>query len=238
MTAVDLRAASKSLWTGKTDADHRHHDERWFARYAHELLALLPHGGTLFDVGCGSCQVTTHLANAYDRVVAFDFSESMIQAARERVREQGIDRIALMIGEATAFPEPAGTADVILANGVIQYLDAPALRRHLSECHRSLAPGGVICWGLVPNARLRWLWYAGALSNPRPPLAARLRRRWFRFRSWLLRDRGTPLWDGIGHWFVQEDLRATCEAAGFDVEFVNAWYYEYRFHVILKRRPA
>lgn len=234
----DLRSATFNYWIGKTSAEHRHVDEQWYGRYAHELLALMPHGGTLFDVGCGTCQMTTYMAGDYEHIVAFDFSESMLAVARERIAAQGLTNITVLTGEAARFPADAGQADVILANGVIQYLDGPALDQHLAECARSLRPGGVVCWGMVPNAYLRWPWFTGALSNPRPPWPQRLRRRWQRCRSWL-HARGAHLWDGMGYWFVQEDLRRRCEAAGFEVEFVNSWYYEYRFTALLRRRvPA
>lgn len=231
----DLRTASFKYWIGRVNAEHRHADEEWFARYAHELLALMPPGGTLFDVGCGSCQMTTYLAGAYDRIVAFDFSESMLEAARKRIAGQGLTNMTVLTGEAAHFPEGAGLADVILANGVVQYLDESAMKQHLAECARSLAPGGIVCWGMVPNAHLRWKWYSGVLSNPRPPLTERIHRRLRRSRDWL-RHRGGHLWDGMGHWFVQEELRRRCEAAGFDVEFRNSWYYEYRFTALLRLR--
>lgn len=235
----DIQAASRAFWSGKVNAEHRHADEHWFERYAQELLALMPSGGTLFDVGCGSCQVTTYLASAYDRIVAFDFSASMISAARQRVNDRKLPHITVASGEATRFPDGSGQANVILTNGVIQYLDDAALEMHLAECSRVLSPGGTVCWSLVPNAHLRWLWYSGTLTNPRPPFVQRLRRRLrMTVRCWIGRRRKSPLWDGIGHWFTQEALRAKCEAAGFTVEFRNCWFYEYRFHVLLRRTVA
>lgn len=236
--AQDPQPTIQAYWSGKVEPEHRHHGEEWFERYARELLSAMPRGGTLFDVGCGACQITTYLAGAYDRVVAFDFSPSMIEAGRERAVRLHGNKITVMNGEATRFPEGAGLADVILANGVIQYLDDAALDRHLAECSRVLAPGGTVCWGQVPNAHLRWLWYSGALSNPRPPLVERLRRCAYRCRSWIQHDRGAPLWDGIGYWYTQEALRAKCAAAGFTIEFRNCWYYEYRFHALLRRAGA
>jgi cyclopropane-fatty-acyl-phospholipid synthase len=231
----DMRSVTFDYWIGKVNAEHRHADEPWFERYAQELAALMPHGGTLFDVGCGSCQITTYLAPAYDRIVAFDFSESMLAAARTRIAERGITNMTVLTGEAVRFPESEATANAILANGVVQYLDEAAMRRHLAECARVLAPGGVVCWGMVPNRYLRWKWYSGQLANPRPPLTERVKRRWYRSKDFM-RARGAHLWDGIGYWFTQEEMRRVCESAGFDVEFRNSWYYEYRFTALLRRR--
>jgi ubiquinone/menaquinone biosynthesis C-methylase UbiE len=233
----ELHVASQAFWKDKIDAIYCHSDERLFQLYAQELLAMLPQGGILLDVGCGSCQITTYLADAFDGIVAIDFSDSMLAAGRDRIGKQKRFKISLMKGEATKLPVEATSADVILANGVIQYLDAAALQSHLSECARVLKPGGIICWGLVPNARLRRLWYAGALTNPRPSLVQMIMRsvRWH--YRWLGAIRNHDwLWDGIGAWFNQEELRALCDRAEFSVEFRNCWFSGYRLHALLRRR--
>lgn len=238
MSTGDLPARSRQLWSTKVDAAHRHRDEVSLARYAGELQALLPAGGVLFDVGCGSCQVTTYLAPVYDRVLAFDFSESMLAAGRARVAHLGLTNVDVTAGEATRFPPAADHADAILVYGVIQYLDETALEAHLSECLRVLAPGGTILWGLVPNAHLRWLWYTGALSNPRPAFGERLRRHWRAARRAATAWRhANPLGDEIGRWFTQAELRRLAEAHGLEIEFRYSWFYEYRYHALL-RRPA
>jgi ubiquinone/menaquinone biosynthesis C-methylase UbiE len=233
---VVLRELTSSFYDGRTDAGHRYSSEAWFARYAEELLALIPHGGTLLDVGCGSCQITTYLAAAFDSVVGIDPSDSMLAAARERSRLQGADNISVLNGDAVCFPPEVERADVILTNGVIQYLDNASLRRHLSECARILNDGGTICWALVPDANLRRLWYVGAFENPRK-LLRRIIRDFARteLRWWKARRRGDILWDGIGLWFTRDELRATAEEMGFVVEFRNSWFYEYRFTALLTR---
>jgi hypothetical protein len=45
-----------------------------------------------------------------------------------------------------------------------------------------------------------------------------------------------PLWDGMGSWFSIADYEAAAGKAGLDVEFRHCWYYDYRFHALL--RPA
>ena len=61
---------------------------------------MLPCRGTLLDVGCGSCQVTTYLAPEFEQVYALDFSESMLAAARQRVESSGVTNIKLLPGTA------------------------------------------------------------------------------------------------------------------------------------------
>jgi 2-polyprenyl-3-methyl-5-hydroxy-6-metoxy-1,4-benzoquinol methylase len=84
-----LASLSHKYWRGKTDGMHRHSEEEWFQKYAAELLAMLPLRGTLLDVGCGSCQVTTYLAQVFEHVYAFDFSEQCSQPAKSELRASG-----------------------------------------------------------------------------------------------------------------------------------------------------
>lgn len=236
VVASDIHRVSKTYWAGRVDAVHRHSEEHWLRLYAEELLALVPHGGTLLDVGCGSCQLTTYMAQAFERVVAFDFSDSMLEAGRERVAANGVSNVTVTNGDATRFPREAARADVILAHGVIQYFDDAALEKHLAECARVLAPGGVVCWGLVPNRRLRLMWYLRLLNGPRPTARELLRRGYHTWRRWRkARAAGDHLWDGIGNWFDAETLASRARAAGFDMTWRHSWFYEYRFHALLRR---
>ena len=99
-----IQSFSKQHWAGKTDGGHRHPTEESFREYASELLKILPRRGTLLDIGCGSCQVTTYLAPAFDRVYAVDSSESMLAAAHQRVQSLGQPNITVLSGSAQRFP--------------------------------------------------------------------------------------------------------------------------------------
>ena len=225
---------SKLYWKSKVDAVHRHSDEEWFSRYAEEILAIMPRGGTLLDVGCGSCQVTTYLSKFYERIIGFDSSEAMLRAGRERVNQLDLQNIELSSGDAVAFPWQATLANVILAFGVIQYLDCVGLERHLLECKRHLKPGGAICWGLVPDRALQLLWDANALKGDNrslPGLLVAIVQAWCRRNSPRTR---TALWDGIGTWYSREVLINLCRKHDASVEFRRAWYYEYRYHALVR----
>ena len=239
MPGSTLPSFSQKYWSEKTDGMHRHSKEEWFQKYSSELLAMLPSGGTLLDVGCGSCQVTTYLAREYEQVFGVDYSETMLMAGRRRTESLGIRNIHLLPGTAQKLPQTVSSADVILSYGVVQYLTLPDFIQHLLECRRVLTPGGMVCAALIPNVALRGFYYKAKLVPSQGRVAGQLRS-WIaltrrRLKGFLEKD---LLWDGIGNWFHQEDIQKAANEAGFEVEFRSSWFYEYRFHALLRLKPV
>jgi ubiquinone/menaquinone biosynthesis C-methylase UbiE len=214
---------------------HRHSGEEWFEKYASELLAIFPCRGTLLDVGCGSCQVTSYLAPYFQKVYALDFSETMLTAARHRVESLGLTNLQLCSGTAQEFPTAIEQVDVILSYGVVQYLTLEEFARHLFQCRRVLADAGTVCVALIPNLAFRSFYYYNRLVPHRTRIRAWTQLMQRRARAYFAKD---LLWDGVGNWFYQDDIRAGANQTGFDVEFRNSWFYEYRFHGILRLRSS
>jgi ubiquinone/menaquinone biosynthesis C-methylase UbiE len=234
-----IQSFSKQYWAGKTDGAHRHPTEESFQKYALELLEILPRRGTLLDIGCGSCQVTTYLAPEFERVYAVDFSETMLTAARQRVQSLGLTNVTVLSGSAQRFPVDVTSADVILTSAVIQYMSHGDLRLHLKECRRILRRGGVVLAALVPDAARKTTYYYGYFLGDRFH-RLRLLRSWvhltyLRANAHLHKD---LLWDGIGNWFYQADFGTDAIQAGFQAEFRDAQTSEYRFHALLRPSPA
>jgi cyclopropane-fatty-acyl-phospholipid synthase len=225
-----LQAFSHKHWIGKTDGGHRYSTEEWFQKYASELLAMLPSRGTLLDVGCGACQLTTYLARHFEWVYAIDSSASMLAAARERIAKFGFNNMHVLHASAQNFPLEIQRVDNILSHGVIQYFSQKDFSDHLRECKRILRPSGLICVANVPDLATKSLYYREILG----------------LRSWVALARrrlaalvrSDPFWDGIGNWFSREDINSAANRLGFEVEFRNSQFYEYRFHALLTPKPT
>jgi SAM-dependent methyltransferase len=73
---------------------------------ARAISRLLPNGGTVVDLGCGSGRLLAHLAHGRPdaRIVGLDLSEPMIEAGRRRLEQEGLaERVELQLGDITNF---------------------------------------------------------------------------------------------------------------------------------------
>ena len=224
----------KTYWGNKTHGLHRVRSEDWLKKYAEEMLAIIPRRGTLFDVGCGSCEVTSYLAPHFEKVYGIDFSDSMLQAARQRIGSLGIVNIELLKGTMTNFPVVGRTPDVILSYAVVQYLGAAEFRGHLAACRSFLDKDGVVCVGLVPDPERKDAYFRRVF-----PDRSNMRRRIDLIRRRITRYlQNDPVWDGIGNWYSHADIEEFAADAGFEAKLHNSRYADYRFHAVLQPRSA
>lgn len=73
---------------------------------ARAVHSLVPEGGTVVDLGCGSGQFLRYLARRRPdlRLVGLDLSEKMVSVGKAMLREQGLsDRVELRVGDMTVF---------------------------------------------------------------------------------------------------------------------------------------
>jgi demethylmenaquinone methyltransferase/2-methoxy-6-polyprenyl-1,4-benzoquinol methylase len=116
-----------------------HH--RWRERAA-ERTGLGP-GDSALDVCCGTGDLTLELAGRVapeGRVVGCDFSEPMLDLAREKASARGANGVRFEWADALALPYDDGRFDAITVGfGVRNLAD---LDRGLREMGRVLAPGG------------------------------------------------------------------------------------------------
>jgi 2-polyprenyl-3-methyl-5-hydroxy-6-metoxy-1,4-benzoquinol methylase len=117
----------------------------WIA--AHEQL----HGMKALDIGCGIGQHAIRLARRGCSVVAADFSEDRVAAAKKNIELQGFGSRIIVCKEdleaGLSFAE--GTFDIVLCWGVLMHI--PQVVRAIRELVRVTRPGGRI---LVYEANL------------------------------------------------------------------------------------
>jgi ArsR family transcriptional regulator len=114
------------------------------------LLGLLDPGLTVADLGCGTGPVSEALAPVVGRVIAVDESESMLTAARQRLRR--FDNVELRQGELESVPIDDGKIEAATLILVLHHLPEPA--EVLGEVRRVLEPGGkVLVVDMLPHER-------------------------------------------------------------------------------------
>lgn len=116
-----------------------HH--RWRQRAA-DRAELRP-GDSALDVCCGTGDLALELAGRVSpggHVVGCDFSEPMLDLAREKARGRGADAVRFEWADALSLPYDAGRFDAVTVGfGVRNLAD---LDRGLRELTRVLRPGG------------------------------------------------------------------------------------------------
>ena len=143
------------------------------------FLALLPSAWTVADIGTGTGYLLPGLARHFDRVIAVEPVERMLQVARNRVDYHGLANVGLCHGDLGQLPISDAGVDLVTAALVLHHI--PAVREALTELHRILHAGGCVLiveqmahnsaafrdrmqdhwWGFDPDEFCGWLTEAG-----------------------------------------------------------------------------
>jgi demethylmenaquinone methyltransferase / 2-methoxy-6-polyprenyl-1,4-benzoquinol methylase len=134
----DRVAARYDLLNSLMSAGLHHH---WRERAA-DRAALGP-GDSALDVCCGTGDLSLELARRVSpegHVVGCDFSEPMLDLAREKTAQRGVPGVRFEWADALALPYDAGRFDAVTVGfGVRNFADRD---RGLREMTRVLRPGG------------------------------------------------------------------------------------------------
>jgi SAM-dependent methyltransferase len=107
------------------------------------LVAPVPRGGTVVDIGCGAGMdllLAAFHVGATGRAIGIDMTPAMRERARRGAEACGLPHVELRAGEATALPVEDQSADVVMSNGVLNLV--PEKTRVIEEIRRVLKPGG------------------------------------------------------------------------------------------------
>src|SRR3712207_6790981 len=106
-------------------------------------LGKLRPGERVVDVGCGAgidSLIAAKKVGPDGRVIGVDMTSSMLEKARHAAEETGLGNVEFRQGYAEALPVEDGWADVVISNGVLNFM--PDKTAALEEMSRVLKPGG------------------------------------------------------------------------------------------------
>jgi ArsR family transcriptional regulator len=112
------------------------------ADYEKELLACIPRVSVVLEVGVGTGNLLAGLRGRAAKVIGVDHSSRMLELARQRVAEAGLDGVELRLGEMRHLPVADGAAQWIVLNMVLHH--APHPQQVFYELARVLPAGGGI----------------------------------------------------------------------------------------------
>lgn len=93
------------------------------------------------DIGCGAGTLSMLLANKGHHVHAIDVNEPLVELAKERAKEEGLD-IDYQIGTATKLPWDSESIDICIVPELLEHVKE--WRECLDEFSRILKPGGIL----------------------------------------------------------------------------------------------
>lgn len=158
MTTADVPAtpAGPAYTHGYGEAVLDSHRSRTAANSAGHLLPHLRTGQRLLDVGSGAGTITADLARIVGprNVTALEVGEESAAITRAELHRQGLDEVAVVVGDAQALPFADDTFDVVHAHQVLQHLPRPVAA--LAEARRVTRPGGLVAARDSDYEGFRW----------------------------------------------------------------------------------
>lgn len=123
--------------------------QRMYTRYAFAAEHCV--GKDVLEVGCGVGQGLGLLARSANKVIAGDYTDSLVQIAKSHYG----DRVDIKQFDAQAMPFEDNSFDVIIMYEAIYYVPEP--EKFLNECRRVLRHGGKV---IICNANKEWSGFA------------------------------------------------------------------------------
>lgn len=107
----------------------------------HIVSALHPSSQeTVLEVAAGTCICGRVLAPFVSHVYCLDMTPAMLDVGKHKAREQGLENLSFLLGDARALPFPQNSFDIVISRLAFHHF--PESSRPFSEMVRVLKPGG------------------------------------------------------------------------------------------------
>lgn len=116
-------------------------DEETYQEKLRATQACVTPDSIVLELGCGTGTTAIHHAPHVKKILATDISGSMLEIARERAREAGVENVEFKQATIDSFTDDENSFDVVLALNLLHLLEDPAAA--IGSIHRLLKPGGV-----------------------------------------------------------------------------------------------
>jgi len=110
----------------------------------------------LLEFGCGTGTTAVHHAPGVKHILAIDISANMLEIARERAAQAGVDNITFQEAAIDSFDAPDASFDVIMGMSILHLL--ADREQALNKVYRMLKPGGYFISSTVCMANVARGW--------------------------------------------------------------------------------
>lgn len=141
LAGLDKAAVARRFNRSATTYDACCRVQRRMADRLLERLGELPAPDRILELGCGTGCLTELLAKRFpsSQILALDLAERMVDIARERVPEEGVE---FRVADAEKAKYSPCSYDLVISNATIQWFEAPS--QSLPPLTRALRPGGLM----------------------------------------------------------------------------------------------
>jgi SAM-dependent methyltransferase len=238
---------ARQFWERQTSSRHRLDTDDFYKSKAQEHAAFLADAertGGVVDIGCGAGELL-YFFSEYARVdVAIDYSSSMLEQARARLAGK-----QMVFIEGDAFDHlPDVQQQVWTSTGAVnQYLAPDRVSDLLDMFCQNNRARTLYLFDCVDPIRIVLMPFGISYRQPaaRASGLKELARRTYRagkqgiFTTRLILGLQRPAQklrgDGMGYGFLPRFWLGLAAQKGLKVEIVSSRYYEYRYHVMLRK---
>lgn len=123
--------------------------------YRDLMLAMVPEGKTVVEIGIGTGVLLPALAAKSAKVIGVDNSTPMLDETRRRLSQSGVTGVELRLGDMTHLPLPDSSVDCVLINMVLHHAAEPVMV--LQEIRRVLCSGGLLILADLEKHEHEWV---------------------------------------------------------------------------------
>lgn len=145
-------------------------------KYVREIIGLIPKGGRILELGCGTGWLCLQLLRSgAEEVWGIDFSPAQIAIAREQAKIAGLEpRAHFICGDGSQSNAEHGKFDCVLVHAFLHHLDQSEIARLFASVPGMLKAGGKFIVvepvrqegeKLCQSRWERWQWKLIALAN-------------------------------------------------------------------------
>jgi cyclopropane-fatty-acyl-phospholipid synthase len=241
---------ASEFWAHRSSSGHRFADEQYFAHKALEHAALMSDADReagCVDLGCGAGELLVYFARHAKVDAALDYSPSMMAKAADRLAGSGI---ALSSADIFAYLPSCRHEVWVSSQAVNQYLTPSELERFLDLFWRHERARALYLFDCVDPARYALLPFGVSYCGRAEPIAAaswnlalrrriRLTGRRLRVAAALARGllvrTAQRVSTGMGYGYLPAFWLRAALRRGLTLEIVSSRYYEYRYHVVMRK---